>query len=97
MFIIIIVGIINIIIIIVVVVVNIIIIIIIVIIIIIIIIIVIIIIIIIILTEYDERLQCEKNDISYYIQCHCGRKLCKDIPGLQAHQRFCTISDVPEL
>ena len=29
-------------------------------------------------TEYDERLQREKNDSSYYVQCHCG-KLCKGI------------------
>ena len=28
------------------------------------------------------------------VQCHCG-KLCK-VRGLRTHQRFCTISDVPE-
>ena len=49
-----------------------------------------------ILTEYDEYLQRKKNDSSYDVQCHC-RKLCKGIHRLQAHQGFCTISDVPEL
>ena len=34
-----------------------------------------------ILTEYDERLQREKNDSSYYVKCHCGN-LCKGIHGL---------------
>ena len=49
-----------------------------------------------ILTEYDERLQREKNDSSYYVKCHCG-KLCKGIHGLWTHQRFCTICDIREL
>ena len=49
-----------------------------------------------ILSEYDERLQREKNASSYYLKCHCG-KLCKGIAGLRVHQRFCTISDIPEL
>ena len=49
-----------------------------------------------ILTEHDECLQHEKNDSSYYVQCHCG-KLTKGLCGLRAHQRFCTISDIPEL
>ena len=49
-----------------------------------------------ILTEYDERLQREKNNSSYYVQCHRG-KLCKGIRGLRAHQRFCTIGDVLKL
>ena len=49
-----------------------------------------------ILTEYGKRLQREKNDSSYYVQCHC-EKLCKGIRGLWAHQKFCTISDVLKL
>ena len=49
-----------------------------------------------ILTEYDECLQREKNDSPHDVQCQCG-KLCKSIRGLRAHQRFCTINDVPEL
>ena len=31
-----------------------------------------------VLTEYDERLQREKNDSSYYVKCNYG-KLCKGI------------------
>ena len=38
-------------------------------------------------TEYDEQTE---------VQCHCG-KLCKCDLGLRAHQRYCQISDVPEL
>ena len=49
-----------------------------------------------ILTEYDECLQRNKNHSSCYFQCHCG-KICKGIHVIRAHQRFCTVSDVPEL
>ena len=30
------------------------------------------------------------------MECHCA-KLCECNSGLRAHQRFCQISDVPEL
>ena len=30
------------------------------------------------------------------MECHCA-KLCEGNSGLRAHQRFCQISDVPEL
>ena len=47
-------------------------------------------------TEYSERLEHEKNDSSHYVYCHYG-KICKGISGLWIHQRFCTVSEVPEL
>ena len=41
-------------------------------------------------------MQQNKNRDNNEVQCHCS-KLCKGDRGLRAHQRFCQISDVPEL
>ena len=47
-------------------------------------------------TEYYEQTQRKKNRDNNEVQFHCG-KLCKSDLDLRAHQRFCQISDVPEL
>lgn len=47
-------------------------------------------------TELDEEIQQNKNWDNIEVQCRCGN-LCKGDHGLRAYQRFCQISDAPEL
>ena len=37
-----------------------------------------------------------ENDKEHHVKCTCG-KTCNGNRGLRAHQRFCQISDIPEL